>query len=125
METIQYNTMHTFVRVLDNPLIPDNIINCLIKHCFEKNIAKTHHFTEHSLALLLKITRIERNLQVSQSSNTNNDCKILKAYIIQRPFLMGLFLEGLIYIQREICVSKSATCRLILGGKYASQNPQG
>ena len=33
------------------------------------------------------------------------------AYIFQRPFLRGLFLEGLIfggaYIRREICVSKS------------------
>ena len=33
------------------------------------------------------------------------------AYILQRPFLKGLFLEGLIfggaYLQREICVSKS------------------
>ena len=41
--------------------------------------------------------------------------KILKispgAYIFQRPFLRGLFLEGLIfggaYLRREICVSKS------------------
>ena len=33
------------------------------------------------------------------------------AYIFQRPFLRGLFLEGLIfggaYAQREICISKS------------------
>ena len=33
------------------------------------------------------------------------------AYIFQRPFLRGLFLEGLIfggaYLWREICVSKS------------------
>ena len=33
------------------------------------------------------------------------------AYIFQRPFLRGLFLEGLIfggaYLQRKICVSKS------------------
>ena len=42
-------------------------------------------------------------------------CKIPKispgAYIFQRPFLRGLFLEGLIfggaYLQREICFSKS------------------
>ena len=41
--------------------------------------------------------------------------KILKispgAYIFQRPFLRGLFLEGLIfggaYLWREICISKS------------------
>ena len=34
-----------------------------------------------------------------------------EAYIFQRPFLRGLFLEGLLfrgaYLQREICVSKS------------------
>ena len=34
-----------------------------------------------------------------------------RAYIFQRPFLRGLFLEGLIfggaYVQREICLSKS------------------
>ena len=46
------------------------------------------------------------------------------AYIFQRSFLRGLFLEGLIfrgaYIRREICVLKSA--RPILGGKFASQN---
>ena len=34
-----------------------------------------------------------------------------KAYIFQRPFLRGLFLEGLIfggaYLRREICVSQS------------------
>ena len=34
-----------------------------------------------------------------------------RAYIFQRPFLRGLFLEGLIfggaYLRREICVSKS------------------
>ena len=33
------------------------------------------------------------------------------AYIFQRPFLRGVFLEGLIfggaYLRREICVSKS------------------
>ena len=33
------------------------------------------------------------------------------AYIVQRPFLRGSFLEGLIfggaYLRREICVSKS------------------
>ena len=36
-----------------------------------------------------------------------------EAYIFQRPFLRGLFLEGLIfggaYVRREICVSKSIT----------------
>ena len=49
------------------------------------------------------------------------------AYIFQSPFLRGLFLEGLIfggaYMRREMCVTKSA--RLILGGKFASQNRLG
>ena len=50
--------------------------------------------------------------------------KILKisprAYIFQRPFLRGLFLEGLIfggaYLRREICVSKSIGLALQLEG---------
>ena len=49
------------------------------------------------------------------------------AYIFQRPFLRGLFLEGPIFgganKRREVCISKSA--RLILGGKFASQNRSG
>ena len=48
--------------------------------------------------------------------------KILKvspgAYIFQRPFLRGLFLEGLIfgvaYLRREICVSNSIELALYL-----------
>ena len=40
------------------------------------------------------------------------------AYIFQRPFLRGLFLEGLIfggaYLRREICVSKSIGLALYL-----------
>ena len=48
--------------------------------------------------------------------------KILKisagAYIFQRPFLRGLFLEGLVfggaYLRREICVSKSIGLALYL-----------
>ena len=50
--------------------------------------------------------------------------KILKispgAFIFQRPFLRGLFLEGLIfggaYARREICVSKSIGLALFLEG---------
>ena len=53
-----------------------------------------------------------------QISNTFWNCEYRKipkispgAYIFQRPFLRGLFLEGLIfkgaYLRREICVSKS------------------
>ena len=41
------------------------------------------------------------------------------AYIFQRPFLRGLFLEGLIfggaYLGREICISKSTGLALQLG----------
>ena len=53
-------------------------------------------------------------------------CKIPKispgAYIFQRPFLRGLFLEGLIfggaYLRREICVSKSIGLALGVGSKF-------
>ena len=42
------------------------------------------------------------------------------AYIFQRPFLRGLFLEGVIfggaYLRREICVSKSIGLALYLEG---------
>ena len=42
------------------------------------------------------------------------------AYIFQRPFLRGLFLEGLIfvgaYVRREICVSKSIWLAFFLEG---------
>ena len=41
------------------------------------------------------------------------------AYIFQRPFLRGLFLEGLIfwgaYVWREICVSKSIGLKIRWG----------
>ena len=51
-------------------------------------------------------------------------CKIPKispgAYIFQRPFLRGLFLEGVIfggaYLRREICVSKLIGQTLYLEG---------
>ena len=47
--------------------------------------------------------------QISSGSTNHNNGKILKispgAYIFQRPFLRGLFLEGLMY-----------------GGKFAFQN---
>ena len=53
--------------------------------------------------------------EIKLSSTCINYRKISKispvAYIFQRPFLRGLFLEGLIfegaYVRREICVSKS------------------
>ena len=98
---------------------PCNILY-LLNIVLKKNQQKTHHFTECSLTLLLKITHLACNLRISQSTKANNESKILKAYIIQRPFLTGIFLEGLIYRGK---FSKSAT--LILGGNYASQNPLG
>ena len=59
-----------------------------------------------------------------EKRNENSYRKIPKispgAYIFQRPFLRGLFLEGLIfagaYLWREICVSKSIG--LIVGRKF-------
>ena len=61
------------------------------------------------------------------------------AYIFQRPFLRGLFLEGLIfggaYLGREICVSKSTGLALQLGvnlpfllcirGQFSKYKPPG
>ena len=98
---------------------PCNILY-LLNIVLKKIQRKRHHFTERSLTLLLKITHLACNLRISQSTKANNESKILKAYIIQRPFLTGIFLEGLIYRGK---FSKSAT--LILGGNYASQNPLG
>ena len=44
------------------------------------------------------------------------------AYIFEKPFLRGLFLEGLIfggaYLRREICVSKSIWASLTVGSKF-------
>ena len=65
------------------------------------------------------------------------------AYIFQRPFLKGLFLEGLIfggvYLRREICVSKSiglaiqlevnlpffALLYFVFEGNFPSKSPRG
>ena len=65
------------------------------------------------------------------------------AYIFQRPFLRGLFLEGLIfggvYLRREICVSKSiglaiqlevnlpffALLYFVFEGNFPSKSPRG
>ena len=67
----------------------------------------------------------DADFEISDQKGTTlvNTCKTFKrkyrkipkispgAYIFQRPFLRGLFLEGLIfggaYLWREICVSKS------------------
>ena len=60
----------------------------------------------------------ELNLKLNLLISLKGYCKYHKipkispgAYIFQRPFLRGLFLEGLIFVgaclRREICVSKS------------------
>ena len=56
--------------------------------------------------------RKSKSLGLEQVSTYRKTPKISPgAYIFQRPFLRGLFLEGLIfgggYLRREICVSKS------------------
>ena len=65
-----------------------------------------------------------------------------RSYIFQRPFLRGLFLDGLIfggaYVRREICVSKSVGLAyswkeidrfcfvlLCIWGQFPSTSPQG
>ena len=55
-------------------------------------------------------------LYESLMSNTQKNPKISPgAYIFQRPFLRGLFLEGL-FSERLICVSKSIGLALLLEG---------
>ena len=65
-----------------------------------------------------KISRLKLKREVSWKEKKVQDCDYRKIpqigpgdYIFQRPFLKGLFLEGLIfggaYLRREICVSKS------------------
>ena len=64
---------------------------------------------------------------VEYNADLNKHHKIPKislgAYIFQRPFLRGLFLEGLIYGGKFVFQKLSA--RLILGGKFVSQNRLG
>ena len=70
--------------------------------------------------------------KTSKASYNNSEYRKIpkvspRGYIFKRPFLRGLFLEGLIFggaeIRREICVSNSA--RLLLEGKFTSQNRLG
>ena len=59
-----------------------------------------------------KCTLVER-LRAAMISEHTVKCRKISpgAYIFQRPFLRGLFLEGLIfggaYLRKEICLSKS------------------
>ena len=71
-------------------------------------------YNEHECWLLSTETKGKQN-QMNILAILIANRKILKispgAYIFQRPFLRGLFLEGLIfggaYLRREICVSNS------------------
>ena len=76
----------------------------------------------HGFSLVWKEKFFEGDMR--RSREDLKYCKISKisprAYIFQRPFLRGLFLEGLIfrgaYLRREICVSKSIGLALKLEG---------
>ena len=91
---------------------------------FTSRVVKRSLITENDLHSLLSVS--SRNLktlwiynelrwQLIINKKTSKCRKIPKispgTYIFQRPFLRGLFLEGLIfggaYVRREICVSKS------------------
>ena len=72
-----------------------------------------HYWDRHARVFILGFRSA-----IARKSNTRSVNKYRKipkissgAYIFQRPFLRGLFLEGLIfggaYLRREICVSKS------------------
>ena len=73
------------------------------------------HTTLENAASLWKRMILSRKDFYLNKNSLSFYCKIPKispgAYIFQRPFLRGLFLEGLIfggaYLRREICVSKS------------------
>ena len=73
------------------------------------------HTTLENAASLWKRMILSRKDFYLNKNSLSFYCKIPKispgAYIFQRPFLRGLFLEGLIfggtYLWREICVSKS------------------
>ena len=73
------------------------------------------HTTLENAASLWKRMILSRKDFYLNKNSLSFYCKIPKispgAYIFQRPFLRGLFLEGLMfggaYLRREICVSKS------------------
>ena len=63
------------------------------------------------LTVLLRLSNVRRPDQISIYRKIPKISHAHGAYIFQRPFLRGLFLEGLIfggaYVRREICDSKS------------------
>ena len=77
-------------------------------------MAKSLQYKKNPMFLRLKVTIIIVIFKQDQKGPFTYR-KMLKispgAYIFQRPFLRGLFLEGLIfggaYLRREICLSKS------------------
>ena len=84
------------------------------------SLSRVQLFSLITAAIIVRITTlcsVDKTLANSNSrkNSKQNYRKIPKispgAYIFQRPFLRGLFLEGLIfggaYVRREICVSKS------------------
>ena len=102
METSLHNRLHL-----------KDMFYMYLSFALARNVSRT-------LIKRIRLVQIETKA-ISFSSGAENIiyllsyCKIPKisprAYIFQRSFLRGLFLEGLIfgraYLQREICVSKS------------------
>ena len=99
--------------------------------------------TFSNLVLSMFLLTVNVEMSFMQVISLKKYRKILKIspgpYIFQKPFLRGLFLEGLIfggaYLRREICVSKSIglTLQLIIfalfyfvfEGNFPSTSPQG
>ena len=84
------------------------------------SLSRVQLFSLITAAIIVRITTLCSVYKTLANSNSRKNSKqnyrkIPKicpgAYIFQRPFLRGLFLEGLIfggaYVRREICVSKS------------------
>ena len=87
--------------------------HCSNKLLFATNFMywKTKWFRTSLGCMILLITQCAINSLVSRKKYRKIPKISLGAYIFQRTFLRGLFLEGLIfggaYLRREICVSKS------------------
>ena len=66
----------------------------------KRSVLVTMHFIKDMCEFLPEASKYRKIPKISPGT-----------YIFQRPFLRGLFLEGLIfggaYVRREICVSKS------------------
>ena len=80
----------------------------------DSSIIKEKHINLFERSIVYGLAKIQRDLKypIACAPEYRKIPKISPgAYIFQRPFLRGLFLEGLIfggaYLRREICVSKS------------------